>query len=433
MRGLAKNACLAALILLTLVVMVRMATQSALNAHPDEIYHVGAARYFIDYWDFPRIGDERTYQSYSNYGVSYLQQLDVVYFLAGKFAKAIRPLVPTDYLALRYFNISLFAVLMALLFRLPDKKKLAFLPLFCSPQVWYVFSYFNGDAFPLFVSYLLVYLFARREFPVDVPSFSLKHKNVRWLIQLALVLGVLLISKQNYYVLIAFFLSFLALLAVQEGKIRLGAKNLVIMTLVAAALFGCRFAYHAYVNREMPPDAVSKMAEQFAADDMKPSAQACGESFWGMRMREQGLTFPEMFTTWNWHIWTFRTSFGVYDYMKIYAPLIHYRYVKWALLAFFLSVSLAIAQTGRKGLGVLALVLFFAGMTIFQAVYHSWINDFQAQGRYLFPIAGMGSLVMARSSEALWRHRAAILFCALALYGLGMYSFIGVGLAGITR
>lgn len=433
MRGLAKNACLAALVLLTLVVMVRMASVSALNAHPDEIYHVGAARYFIDYWDFPRIGDARTYQSYSNYGVSYLQQLDVVYFLAGKFAKALSPLVPEDYLALRYFNIFLFAILMALLFRLPDRKKLAFLPLFCSPQVWYVFSYFNGDAFPLFVSYLLVYLFARREFPADVSSFSLKSKYVRWLIQLALVMGVLLVSKQNYYVLIAFFLSFLALLAVQERKIRLGARNLAVIVLVAAALFGCRFAYHAFVNRELPPDAAYKMAEQFAARDFKPSAIASGESFWGMRMREQGLAFPEMFTTWNWHIWSFRTSFGVYDYMKIYAPLIHYRYVKWALLAFFLATSLAIAQTGRKGLWTLALFLFFAGLTIFQAVYHSWVNDFQAQGRYLFPIAGMSSLVMARCGDALWRHRKLILFCALALYCLGMYSFIDVGLAGIRR
>lgn len=433
MRGLAKNACLAAFVLLTLVVMVRMASVSALNAHPDEVYHVGAARYFIDYWDFPRIGDERTYQSYSNYGVSYLQQLDVVYFLAGKFAKAVSPLVPQDYLALRYFNIFLFAILMALLFRLPDRKKLALLPLFCSPQVWYVFSYFNGDAFPLFVSYLLVYLFARREFPADVPSFSLKSKNVRWLIQLALILGILLISKQNYYVLIAFFLSFLALLAVQERKIRLGAKNLAVIALVAATLFSCRFAYHAYVNRELPPDAVSKIAERFAADDMKPSAQACGESFWGMRMRAQGLAFPEMFTTWNWHIWTFRTSFGVYDYMKIYAPLIHYRYVKWALLAFFLSVSLAIAKTGRKGLQVLGFFLVFAGLTIFQAVYHSWTNDFQAQGRYLFPLAAMSSLVMARFDAALWRHRYLILLCALALYCLGMYSFIGVGLEQIAR
>ncbi len=413
--------------------MVRMATVSALNAHPDEIYHVGAARYFIDYWDFPRIGDERTYQSYSNYGVSYLQQLDVVYFFAGKFARAVRGLVPTDYLALRFFNITLFAILCGLLFRLPDKKKLAFLPLFCSPQIWYIFSYFNGDAFPLFVSYLLVFLFARLDFPAPLPSFSPRLAPVRRLILIGLTLGVLLVSKQNYYVLIAFFLSFLGLVSLEGKNLRPGIKNVTVILVTAAVIFGARFAYHAYVNRELPPDAVSQMAEKFADNSLKPSAQQNGQSFWGLRMRDQGLTFPEMFTTWNWHIWAFRTSFGVYDYMKVYAPLIHYRYVKWALLALFLATALSICKTGRAGLAETGLFLVFAGLTVFQAVYHSWINDFQAQGRYLFPIAAMASLVMARRAEALWRHRVLILLCAFALYALGMYSFTCVGLTGIAR
>lgn len=34
-------------------------------------------------------------------------------------------------------------------------------------------------------------------------------------------------------------------------------------------------------------------------------------------------------------------------------------------------------------------VATFAAFTVALAIYHSWANDFQAQGRYLFPIVAM--------------------------------------------
>ena len=91
-----------------LAAMSTMALDSRLNAHPDELDHVNAGRYFIQYWDFPALDDPRLSNTFSNYGVTYLQQLDVVYFFAGKFAKIVSPLLGTDYIALRFFNIFLF-------------------------------------------------------------------------------------------------------------------------------------------------------------------------------------------------------------------------------------------------------------------------------------------------------------------------------------
>ncbi|MFP5239568.1 MAG: hypothetical protein ACLGQW_07055, partial [Acidobacteriota bacterium] len=91
----------------TMTVVCAMSFVSAFNAHPDEKDHVGAGRYYMDYWDPPKVGDERARGAYSNYGVSYLNQLDAVYFFAGKFARVVAPLAGKDYLALRLFNVCL--------------------------------------------------------------------------------------------------------------------------------------------------------------------------------------------------------------------------------------------------------------------------------------------------------------------------------------
>src|ERR1700687_171764 len=61
--------------------------------HPDEYLHRSAARYYIDHWLPPKVGDAATLDSYSRaYGNSYLNELEVVYPLAGKFSNLLAPL-----------------------------------------------------------------------------------------------------------------------------------------------------------------------------------------------------------------------------------------------------------------------------------------------------------------------------------------------------
>jgi len=417
-----------------LAAMSAMALTSRLNVHPDELDHVNAGRYFMQYWDFPAMDDPRLAQTFSNYGVTYLQQLDIVYFFAGKFAAAVLPLVGQDYIALRFFNIFLFAVLMGLFLRLPDNRKIAFLPLFITPQIWYVFSYFNGDAFPMFLTFGMVYCIARLDLPIPDLPCAWRSPATRRLLGTGVLLGLVCISKQNYYVFAAFTLAFFGVCGLSAGNLKAAAKNACVVFALAAILFGLRSGYNVYLNRTVRPDTPTCNAEKYAQNDYKPSAQQTGNQFWGLRMRDQGLTYPQLFTIWTWHIWSFRTSFGVYDFMKIYAPFIYYRYMGYLLWALMGTLILGLLLFGHPGgSAAVGVFLLFTTLTIFQSTWHSWTSDFQAQGRYLFPIGAMAGMTLARFAPAANRTLPIAFPLAVAMLAMSFYSFVYVGLANIPK
>lgn len=428
----------------TLWCVASMAFTSAYKAHPDEKDHVGAGQYYMEYWDPPQPGDERARGAYSNYGVSYLHQLDAVYFFAGKFARLVKPLAGEDYLALRLFNVGLFALLMALCWRLPARYRLGVLPLFISPQGWYVFSYFNGDALPLALSFITVYLLAgllRDEAP---GGEAVQAGQTRRLLLLGATLGMLSISKQNYYVYLAYFGAFWGLAVWQSrGRPVLPLPSLRqtgLALALAVAIFGVRYGVQAWVVRDQAPDVVAKVAEQFAAEEFKPSKQEAGGGFWGSRMRSKGVTLVEMFTgEWKWHVFTFRSAFGKYGAMEIEAPLIFYRYIGWVFWAFMALLAANMAVGGRQAREAWGLWLVFSLLTVGQSLWHSWTADFQSQGRYLFPILAMTACLMTRFSSVepatptAARLRLGLWGLGLALWGMSLWSFVAVGLARIPR
>ena len=436
----------------TLAAVLSMAFRSAYMAHPDEKDHVGAGQYYMQYWDPPQVGDERARAAYSNYGVSYLDQLDAVYFLAGKFACLAKPFVGQDYLALRLFNVTLLAGLMVLAWRLPPRLRICFLPLFISAQPWYVFSYFNADALPLALSLVAAVLLARsfdccapRDAAADgqetSPSRSVGARPVRvrfggtfWL---GLTLGLLAISKQNYYVFLVYFacqwLTQAWLDAGGPGRAAL-VRRAGLAFALASAIFLVRYGAHVLIGMRQPPDAVAKVAEQLASDEFKPSKQADGKGFWGMNMRAHGVTFIQMFTgEWKWHVFTFRSSFGKYGVMDIEPPLIFYRYIGWMFEAFLAVMLAALALNGPAGRMSAWLLVLFAALTVLQSVWHSWTADFQAQGRYLFPILAMMACVLPRCRKTPGFYRQALWIVGMGMWGMSLWSFVTVGLARIPR
>lgn len=411
-----------------LLMVCAMAGVSAFNAHPDEKDHVGAGQYYMTYWDPPAIGDERAKGAYSNYGVSYLNQLDAVYFFAGKFARVVKPLAGQDYLSLRYFNVALLGLLTVLCWRLAPGRRVLFLPLLITPQAWYVFSYFNGDALPLALTFVAACLLSGI---LDARSGSMSWRIAR----LGLTLGLLAISKQNYYVFLAFLVCWWTVLAVSErGALPIGVRGLALIVGLAVLVFGVRYGVHIWAVGHQPPDMQAKVAEQMAAEEFKPSKNVAGEGFWGARMRDKGVTLVQMFTgEWKWHVFTFRSAFGKYGAMNIEAPLIFYRYVGWAFWAFSASLVGVLALSGRVGAASAVLLVVFGCLTVFQSLWHSWTADFQSQGRYLFPILGMMSCAMLRfDSFGEWGRRLlAGLWCVL--FSMSAWSFLAVGLARMPR
>src|SRR5229473_6407827 len=183
-----------------------MALVSAINDRPeqwsgppDEYLHRSAARYYIDHWLPPKVGDAATLDSYSrDYGFSYLNETDAVYFFAGKFARLISPLVSNHDIGFRLFNVVLLAVL-AYLCAMRPRAYLVFLPLLLSPQIWYIFSYFNGDAFPLFLAMLIAYQVATADslFNRYLESPGILRR-IAGIFLFGLLVALLALSKKNY-------------------------------------------------------------------------------------------------------------------------------------------------------------------------------------------------------------------------------------------
>ena len=152
-----------------------MAWISAFNVHPDEIEHARAADYYRTHWLPPRFDDPDAAPSYSRYGYSYLNERDIVYLIAGKWSLFVAPLVGDIDLSYRLFNLTLLAAIAIAFVRKAQARHLL-VPLTLSAQVWYVFSYFNADAFALAAALFATYQIAARAsvFNAALDSFLAK-------------------------------------------------------------------------------------------------------------------------------------------------------------------------------------------------------------------------------------------------------------------
>jgi len=111
----------------------------------------------------------------------------------------------------------------------------------------------------------------------------------------------------------------------------------------------------------------------------------------------------------------------------------------WAFWAFMALLAANMAVGGRQAREGWLLWLAFSLMTVGQSLWHSWTADFQAQGRYLFPILAMTACLMTRFSSGepatptAARLRLGLWGLGLTLWGMSLWSFVAVGLARIPR
>jgi hypothetical protein len=238
-----------------------MGLTSNYNHHPDEIHHFEAVRYYTDAFLPPEIGDPAVRESYSVWGVSYLNYHWIEYLAAGKFVLLVSMFVQNELVAARFFNILLFAGLCALFLHRSFSDEDVLLPaavLVVTPQVWYIFSYVNNDAFALAVGIIGALL------AVD-PNSALNRflQSPTWRDGLAgavafgVVVGLLLISKTNYYALLVvlalwlFYHSPVVKLTNSLPTIDLHRlQKYAAILLAAAAVLSVRLALDFYVNGE---------------------------------------------------------------------------------------------------------------------------------------------------------------------------------------
>ncbi len=414
------------------------------TANPDEWSHVVSAGYYIDSWLPGAVDDPRVLKTVGGWGISYLFRVDAAYWLAGKFSALLSGLVYDDYLRTRLFNAALFFILGLIITRRVRNVPLLSLVVVVSPQIWYVFSYFNGDAFPFFLSIIIAWQLIdpeslTRQF-LDSDRFKDRLSGG---IFFGVLAGLMLLSKLNYYLYLAFALFVIVWHFVFEqenrdpksDRYRLGLKKGILIAGVALCIYIPPMAYHQYIHDFDKNGRILAVAERHAEYPFKPSTlkNDVSSSYKCLRLRDRGVTFEALFIqNPEWRNWTFESFFGLYGNMDIHSDAAYFQAVKLVLGLFFLSVFLhAISGLPARDVLFMVCVLCFAVLAVGQSVYNSWVVDYEPQGRYVFPILPMLIIGLTKLPPS-FRTRVVPLFC-LIFFLVSTWSFLWTAIKLIPK
>lgn len=419
---------------MVLVLITAMAVISKRNSHPDEYVHLAAASYYQDNWLPPDIEDEDIEDTYSVYGMSRLNNGEIYYLLAGKAANFFQALNIGKLLSLRLFNVLLFSLIVIYTVYSAPARAVA-LPFLISPQIWYIFSYCTSDAFALFICFIAGCELVR---PGSILNKALDSdsivKRILPTLSVALLIGLLLLLKKNYYPFIAFF--YICLLwrifkSDSPGSRSTAIIRIIVLTVLAIGFAGIRIGMDYYVNGPDRQEKIMAMQEKTAHKWYKPSTELQNKHV-HLYQKERGVPLKTLVFKANWFEKSFQTAVGMYGYFTIIAPDRYYEIAKWFALILLVYTYSNIFIRGSIEDSILAV---FVGMLsvalIGVSLYHSWTMDFQAQGRYLFPILSMFGLLLGRC-RMFFDTRLFVLSIS-QLYLLGLYSFIFIALVNIPR
>jgi hypothetical protein len=208
-----------------------------------------------------------------------------------------------------------------------------------------------------------------------------------------------------------------------------------LVALAALAVAAPPLVFDRMINGSRPEKAfaLGTIAEKHAEPAYRPSDSSGAESFFGLRLRDKGVALHEiLLPPWDWAVKSWKSFTGYYGYMKIHGPAAYY-IAMFALYVFLASYTTRTILLRGEAIErqLLAVSGVFCGGVIFLSLYHSWINDFQAQGRYLFPVVALFAIPFTRAAR-LFRARIVPALLAMA-FVLSASSFLFVGLRKIAK
>lgn len=237
------------------------------------------------------------------------------------------------------------------------------------PQVVFVFSYLNQDVMGLSVAAWCLYNFSsvtKLLFSKDPPEIS---KNTKSFILLGFSIGALFSSKYNYFVF-APVIGFYFIWAYLKCAHKKGLFLAVFVALMIAMPWYIRnlILYHDLLGQGF---FLKKMAE-FHPLGVSRALNASG---------------IEHLLSHDWVYSNFKSFFALFGYMNLVVQS------KWYILLMsfvllFLAGSIFLAGYSKDRFTILSVFGSFgiSILVILMSAYHSLVIDFQAQGRYLFPI-----------------------------------------------
>ncbi len=488
-RLVAVSVCVAAL---AMSLCMAMFSPTAYSVHPDEPLHNADATYFHRHWLPPRLDSAELATNYKSsvYGVTYLGEWNITYLLAGKVGKLFMATGLSQVVAYRLFNVGLFAlvILGLVLSRAPPG---AYLAILITPQLWYAFSYFNGDAFPFALSCVAAAIALQ---PDGAFARYLRQggRVGAQVVAFITLFGLLLIAKKNYLPVAAFIAVATAAIALQlRPMVALSVLGIAAVGAVTAAAGGAlaqtygtswfviagsitllsliplaRFAVESLRDRTRWPilgrialvfslavvvaspwiavdvarngfssekaSTAIEMRERYATPQMKPSSVVAETSpTSGFNLNTKGVLLPELFSPERkWHVGTFHSFFGAYGYMEYFGSERSYALAGWVSgLLLLAAIAIGMAN-GTLSATQLILSIGFSAILIFTSALHSWTYHFQPQGRYVLGVLVMTMpIFMAASTSG--RNRVFFVTACLAMFCISALSFMNVAMANL--
>jgi hypothetical protein len=420
------------LILVAVILAGLVAILTRQNTHPDEYLHVDAFRYFENHWWPPNLGSEEVV--YSKYGVSRVYGGEIVYIVYGRIGEIIQTFWKADdppYRVYRLLNVSLFLITLAGLFFVPSKcidPTIIGITFLCIPQVCYIYSYANSDAWGLSAS---VFLFLLALNMTDKPA-----KTWSWwkLGLLSVLTGLIILSPKEYLFSLVLPYSLLSMRVFQAVKrnnlslspIRwLGIRLAVLGLLVVAITAPLKVVYPMTQQRFI--SAGKQMQEDKALDGFKLS----NPTFPSLRLASKGEGYYSLLTKRPWLKHTLESFYGVFGWNNVSTR----KWIYWTagfsvLLGFYLTTQ-GVVRNWQKLNDALRTCLILAPIVMFLNIYaslhHSLHCDYQPQGRYLFPsLIAVLLMLMATAHVEEKKLKLIRVYSLIGMYILCVYSLVFV-------
>jgi hypothetical protein len=372
---------------LTLVTIV--ALKSQFNKHPDEKGHFNAVEYYSENWVKKRVDSSEMLKALiPSWGISYLNSNNVVYFFINKTTYIFGNVEIDSFVKYRLFNVILFLILILTL-------KIQTWEGFCvlvaanfTPQVWYIFSYINGDAFAFFLSLVACYYFLRNKDTI-IQSFWQKSRPGYQVYLFSLLCCGILFVKLNYYLVIPFLFCIIFVQGIQSRNFKIFTGRACVFASVLFVVFlGDRF-YDSRVNDFRKKELMLEVKKAHASPALiKENIMITRSNPHLMWAKEFGISFYDLFFKKNlrWFTNSYRSFIGRFGYMKLFCS--NEYYLIYSIIAFvpifiFLTVGFWVSSPATRILLIIGLM--FIGAAVLQSMFYSWTYGFQAQGRYIFP------------------------------------------------
>jgi hypothetical protein len=416
------------LIMLVLLVVIF----SKVNLHPDENSHIAASTFFQSHWFKLAIDHPSMLKTLiPGWGTSYLFLNDIVYSLSEKVTGFLVPLGVPDYLRYRLYNFVLLPTLL-ILYIADRRNGIWFLLAFVlTSQSWYLFAYFNGDALGMFFSLLLAYFFVSHRKEIEL--FFWERSGLNLAVAGFYALCVLVLFTRLHYTIFVFFIIGLILVSrLGQSGIRSILKvsvRLAIFLLLVLLPLGAAELKDQVVNGFDKQETIKMVRKSHQNPEFNAEyIMNTGSNPHLLHFKQLGHPYSELFTKHPWVEWSFQSFFGVYGYMDIKAT--HAFYTLSSILGMGLTLIFLVYSAARSDKCfrlILAWLLLFVCLVIIQSSMYSWLNGFQAQGRYLLSIIPMIAVALALNPLRDRVPRPGVQFYVLVIFLVNVTGFAVYG------